>query len=279
MAVRQGTSESHTAVWIKTFVLTIINKVGRARLCATVCDSTGNTRLFRELLAAEIPTIFNLPDIVHFISNTIKDIVRLPVFKPTITVLRGVITKFHKSHLGEAELAVAHTATGITKGLDAIGKTRFGTIIIASWALQVNIPSIKIVVDRDNFDLGEFSQYFRMTSTSFQFELALARLIKVGLPALKSLTCLEANEADPGDVYVFWHAMIWAIHEELKDPLNEFPQDVQDQVIGILNSRHEQLLGSGNLSTAANVYLSGAYLNPSKVACLLSHRFTNKKSL
>lgn len=125
----------------------------------------------------------------------------------------------------------------------------------------------------------EFSQYFRTTSTSFQFELALARLIKVGSPALKSLTCLEANEADPGDVYVFWHAMIWAIHEELKDPLNEFPQDVQDQVIGILNSRHEQLLGSGNLSTAANVYLSGAYLNPSKVACLLSHRFTNKKSL
>ena len=98
--------------------------------------------------------MFNLPDIVHFISNTIKDIVRLSVFKPTITVLRGVITKFHKSHLGEAELAIAHTAVGISKGLDAIGKTRFGTIIIASWALQANIPSMKIVVERDNFDLG-----------------------------------------------------------------------------------------------------------------------------
>ena len=70
--------------------------------------------------------------------------------------------------------------------------------------------------------------------------------------------------------------MIWAIREELRDPLNEFPQDVQDQVIGILNSRHEQLLGSGNLSTAANLYLAGAYLNPSTLACFLSFSFSNR---
>jgi hypothetical protein len=121
---------------------------------AIVSDSTGNTRLFRELLADEIPTLLNLPDIVHFISNTIKDIVRLSYFSPTVTILRATITKFHKSHLGESELLAAHLLLGISKGLDAIGKTRFGTIIIAAWSLQLNIPSIRKVVERGKFDLG-----------------------------------------------------------------------------------------------------------------------------
>jgi hypothetical protein len=88
---------------------------------------------------------------------------------------------------------------------------------------------------------------------------------------LKALTCLEANEANPGDVYVFWHAVVWAIKEALVNPLLEYPTDVQEQVLGILNSRHNQIFGDGNLSTSKNLYLSGAYLNPS--ALQLSHLF------
>ena len=72
----------------------VIDLVGRSRICAIVSDSTGNTRLHRELLVDEIPTMFNLPDIVHFISNLIKDIVKIDYFKNTITIMRGVIAKF-----------------------------------------------------------------------------------------------------------------------------------------------------------------------------------------
>jgi hypothetical protein len=79
---------------------------------------------------------------------------------------------------------------------------------------------------------------------------------------LKALTCLEANEANPGDVYIFWHAVMWAMKETLVNPLLEYPTDVQEQVLGILNSRHNQIFGDGNLSTSKNLYLSGAYLNP-----------------
>jgi hypothetical protein len=95
-------------------------------------------------------------------------------------------------------------------------------------------------------------------------------LIDVGLPALKALTCLEANEATVGDVYLFWHAMIWAIKETLANPDAEYPTEVQEQVIGILNSRHNQIFGTGNMATAANLYLSGVYLDPSK--CLTVFR-------
>jgi len=119
-----------------------------------VSDSTGNTRLHRELLIDEIPTMFNLPDIVHFISNTIKDIVKLEHFNETVGVMRSTITKFHKSHPAIAELKFAHIECGIGRGLTSIGKTRFGTIVLAAWALQENVPAIKKVVERGNFSLG-----------------------------------------------------------------------------------------------------------------------------
>ncbi|KAF8151424.1 hypothetical protein B0H34DRAFT_664521, partial [Crassisporium funariophilum] len=211
-----------------------------------------------ELLVAEIPTISNLPDIVHFISNTIKDIVKLEYFKDTTTVMRNTITKFHKSHPAIAELELAHVECGIGRGLMSIGKTRFGTVVMAAWALQENLPAIKKVVERKKFDIGYFCP---MARKSVEFKIELSELIKVGTPALKALTCLEANEATVGDVYLFWHAMIWAINDVVDD--KDFPGLVREQILGILNSHHNQTFGDGNLSTSADLYLAGAYLSPS----------------
>jgi hypothetical protein len=80
--------------------------VGSSHICAAVSDSTGNTRLFRELLVEEIPTIFNFPDIVYFIISTIKDIVKLEYFKGTTTVLRSttINSTSLKSHPAIPEL-------------------------------------------------------------------------------------------------------------------------------------------------------------------------------
>lgn len=55
---------------------------------------------------------------------------------------------------------------------------------------------------------------------------------------------------------------MWAIKEELSHPFSEIPRNVQEQVLGILNTRHDQLFTTGNLATSARLYLSGAYLNP-----------------
>lgn len=45
-------------------------------------DSTGNTRLSRDLLAGHVNLVFNIPDICHHLSNALKDIVKLDHFKP-----------------------------------------------------------------------------------------------------------------------------------------------------------------------------------------------------
>ena len=47
--------------------------------------------------------------------------------------------------------------------------------------------------------MQDLEQYFRhMARKSVEFEITLSELVKVGSPALKALTCLEANEATSG---------------------------------------------------------------------------------
>ncbi|KAF8061423.1 ribonuclease H-like domain-containing protein [Lyophyllum atratum] len=265
---REATRDSHTAVWLKTWLLEIMDKIGRWRFCSAVCDSTGNTRLCRELLVDEVPTMFNLPDICHHISNTIKNIVSIDFFKMVISVIRGVIAKFHLSHLGNAELDYAKSVLGIGRGLETIGKTRFGTIILSAQSVQRNIRALRMVVDRGKFSLGEFADYFkefpgeRLSRPASKFATGLGQLIDIGKPAITALTHLEANEASPGDVYTYWHAILQATRDVLRDADQEIPLDVQNEIIGILNYRHNQVFGDGNLSDSATVYLAGTYLHP-----------------
>lgn len=129
--------------------------IGRDKFCAVICDSTGNTRASRRLTVLEVPTALNVADIVHHISNTLKDIVKLEFFAGAIKIIRGVITKFHSnsSHLGNAELNAARKELHTGPGLEAIGKTRFGTLILSARSVQRTAPALKRVVHNDKFNL------------------------------------------------------------------------------------------------------------------------------
>ncbi|KAF8328312.1 hypothetical protein F5887DRAFT_151939 [Amanita rubescens] len=121
-------------------------------------------------------------------------------FKPVISTLRAVVAKFHRSHIGSAEFNSARVKLKMTSGLEAIGKTRFGTVIRAARALEKCLPVIKRVVEQGIFSLESYSKYFspRPSQASASFQIALRHLIDIGSPALKAITCLEANEALPG---------------------------------------------------------------------------------
>ena len=77
------------------------------------------------------------------------------------------------------------------------------------------------------------------------------------------MTCLEANEATPADVFVYWHTFLQNSLIVIRDPQNEIPDGVQQELIAILEKHHQQLFGKDRrLSTAANAYLCAAYLHP-----------------
>lgn len=84
------------------------------------------------------------------------------------------------------------------------------------------------------------------------------------MPALRALTCLEANDASAADIYLLWHAFLHSMKTVLEDPWQYIPQDTQDQITGILNRRHKLVFEDGHISTAADVYLTATYLHPSK---------------
>lgn len=104
---------------------------------------------------------------------------------------------------------------------------------------------------------------------AFQFNIVLSLLLKLGWPALKALTCLEANECNAGDVCIYWHAILAEIDSVIKSSRNEddIPEDVAQQIYGIMHRRHEELFnkdGNGRISTAKDLFYAGLYLDPGK---------------
>ncbi len=89
-------------------------------------------------------------------------------------------------------------------------------------------------------------------------------MISIGTPALRALTSLEANDASAADVYLLWHAFLQSTKTTLEDKHQYIPQDTQDQITGVLNRRHKLVFEDGQISTAADVYLTATYLHPSK---------------
>ncbi|XP_006459858.1 hypothetical protein AGABI2DRAFT_67915, partial [Agaricus bisporus var. bisporus H97] len=233
-----------------------IDAIGPAQFSCMVSDSTGNTLLGRTKVAHAVPTIIPVADCVHHLSNTVGDI--------TLTIIQAVITKIHKSHLGMAEFKAARSiipgAPG--RGLEAVGKTRFGTVVYSARSLQRNLPVLKEIVKRGKFNMGTYAQYFdpKTNRTTVEFEFALAQIIRISTPAIQALTCLESNTATAADVYVFFHAFVALTLETLEDEGMAFAVEEKNEIRSILGWRYNQLFGTGNL--ASDIYVSAAYLIP-----------------
>lgn len=60
----------------------IVEHIGPYRFRGLTSDNTGNTSVARELLVADYPWMFDLPDPVHRIQLMEKDIGNLEYFKP-----------------------------------------------------------------------------------------------------------------------------------------------------------------------------------------------------
>lgn len=54
--------------------------IGVEKFIAISTDNTGNTRVAREILTSRLPNILNLPDPIHHLNNTLKDLSSLQIF-------------------------------------------------------------------------------------------------------------------------------------------------------------------------------------------------------
>ncbi|KAF5366171.1 hypothetical protein D9758_005756 [Tetrapyrgos nigripes] len=209
------------------------------------------------------PTVSSHTDICHHLNNTNKDIVKLKYFEETIKIVRSTLKTFKRSHAAKSLLKAARHQLQSGASLESIGKTQFVTITLSSLSVQRTLPALQKVFQIPQHFEFDYKDYFQPTSHSFKarkFEDDLERLVSVGLPIAKSLTCLESNDANPADVFIFWHAACFEIERIVKDSDNSYPQEVQDDILDILNRRQGQLFGPGG-RLYNRVYLVAAYLN------------------
>ncbi|KIY53585.1 hypothetical protein FISHEDRAFT_33073, partial [Fistulina hepatica ATCC 64428] len=115
---------------------------------AFVSDSTGNTQLARQFLTASdvVPTAFDLADVIHHLNATVKNIAELEYFEKPVRITRVVTKHFNKSHACKSEFRIARTALNITRGLEAVGKTRFVGIIRSARSVQRCTPALALVI-------------------------------------------------------------------------------------------------------------------------------------
>ncbi|KAJ7673239.1 ribonuclease H-like domain-containing protein [Mycena polygramma] len=118
---------SHTGEHIRTQILEVMDTIGRSHFASINCDSTGNTKLGRELGQASVPTVLIVPDPNHHLHNTVKGLCKIDYFQDAIGKMRMTISYFSHSTYSATHLKALRVILDINKGLETIGKTRFAT--------------------------------------------------------------------------------------------------------------------------------------------------------
>lgn len=118
-------------------------RIGPRRFLAICSDNTGNTTSGRKFIVDEFGWIIILPDCCHRMNSLCKDISKIEFFKPTIKKIRRVIKYFRKSTYAAAHLRRRRRAHHIKRGLQSVGKTRFGTLYHSGASLRRCLQPIR----------------------------------------------------------------------------------------------------------------------------------------
>ncbi|KAJ7756553.1 ribonuclease H-like domain-containing protein, partial [Mycena metata] len=251
---------SHTGQHIKKVLMQVIKQIGPERFAAIGSDSTGNTKWARESVVDEIPTFLIVPDPCHHLSNGVKEITGLDYFIIPITKMREIITHFSHSTNSTTHLKALRVILMINHGLVRIGKTRFGTIYWAGYALLGCLPAIYELIANDIISPDGMA-WFKQLRVFQEFELQLKQLVMILEPIARAIKCLEGLAVTVGDVWKFYVAITAVLRDLFAEDILSFPQSLQDDVCSIINRRFDEMING----PSGDLYLSGFYLDPEHV--------------
>ncbi|KAJ7847041.1 ribonuclease H-like domain-containing protein [Mycena leptocephala] len=259
---------SHTGTHIKILIIEVMDLIGRERFASIGSDSTGNTKLGRELAQLEVVTVLIVPDPNHHLSNMIKDICVIEYFVDCIGKMRMIITYFSHSTYSATHLKALRVILDINKGREKIGKTRFGTLYWSSYSLLrclgaiFELISLGIInVDSSDKDKSKLA-WFKQLRTYQNFELELQQLTAVILePIARAIKCLEGLEVTVGDIWKFYVAITAVLHNLFEENSLTIPLHVQDAVSAIVNRRYDEMIHG----PSGDLFLSGFFLDPEHV--------------
>ncbi|KAJ7264849.1 hypothetical protein C8J57DRAFT_1069868 [Mycena rebaudengoi] len=208
--------------------------IGRDHFASIGCDSTGNTKLCRELGQADLPHLFIIPDPNHHLALMIKDICRITYFVDCIGRMRTTITYFSHSTYSVTHLNALRVIYDINKGLEAIGKTRFGTLYWAGYSLLRCLALIAELIELGIIDLV----WFKQMRVFQNFRLELQQLVTILEPIARAIKCLEGLEVSVGDIWKFYVAITAVLHDLFTDHEDtlSIPKEVREEISLIVNN-------------------------------------------
>ncbi|KAG2131747.1 hypothetical protein DEU56DRAFT_953211, partial [Suillus clintonianus] len=151
---------------------------------------------------------------------------------------------------------------GISRGLEAIGDTRFGTIYWAALSIQRGLPAFQAVVEDTDLgiDIASLNDIFVPGGAKLNFELELSKLLAVIGPWAKGTRCLEGAHVTPDQVYFVFLGILAQHEEDFRK--NEFR--LRNSTIGsvrrIANARFDELINE--TPQMHDVYIASFVLNP-----------------
>ncbi|KAH7905604.1 ribonuclease H-like domain-containing protein [Hygrophoropsis aurantiaca] len=247
----ESTETSHTGEHICGMLLNAMDLVGRERFSGISSDSTGNTRLARELVCAAM-----------------------------IKNLRSVITFFRKSSYASGKLTGMRKRMKIPRGLDGIGKTRFATICSSAISLEQCLPAVRELISSGIVKMppkkAHIHNLFEKDSLKgLMFEIQLKRFISIESPFMKCITCHESSQSNPADVFKSWIAINGTLKQVLNDPKSDFSAEESGQIRAIANQRFNAQIQEA----PTDCYISAFYLDPRYVHSNILHRHPNPLAL
>ncbi|KAF8596320.1 hypothetical protein BDV93DRAFT_563458 [Ceratobasidium sp. AG-I] len=270
MAGNSASGKSHTGEHLKKVLLKAIKPVGADRIAAISSDSTGNTRLARELLAKDYPWIILLPDPCHQMNNTAKDLGNLVVFEDTNKKLKLVLRFFRKSSYAGHHLTALRIIEGIMKGLIGVGHTRFLTLFYAIEALLPNLPLILELIKTGVLDVKASHPLYWMRDKQLyrSFEDHLRQEKAILEPFARSVKCLESSASTPADVALFWLASLASLDDIFTDAekRNELmlADETISEVYACVNGRFNEMIeGPDRGMYIATLFLDFRYVQSS----------------
>jgi hypothetical protein len=171
----------------------------------------------------------------------------------------------------------------INHGLEKIGKTRFGTLYWAGYALGPCLPPIQQLVTTgviradgtdkvliiykcksvgltDVQDTAKLAWMKNLRLFS-DFQIQLQQLVCILEPIARAIKCLEGLQVTVGDVWKFYVAITAVLHDLFLENSLGIPEEVQEQVRFLVNKRYQEMIEG----PSGDLYLSGFYLDPRTV--------------
>ncbi|KAF8601837.1 hypothetical protein BDV93DRAFT_445172, partial [Ceratobasidium sp. AG-I] len=235
------------------------------RFSAVVTDGAANVVRARKILAEETPTILNLTDPCHKLSLLIKDIAKLDEFREPIQKLHCTFSFFNKSTHATAVLTERRILLAILRGLEKMGKTRFGSVVRGAKSLLRCMTPIRQLVSEGAFVVPVSELNIRITRARFHasllFETQLTVFVAVLDPILRALTCLESSLSTPADVLLFFSAALGKLDQHLRSGSLSWPRPSKT-VTSIQQRACKQFTELINESPD-DIYVTAFYLDPS----------------